>query len=98
MRAAARWRRRSLGAFDLVPYFVVFRAAGNVLPEVNAVHVLVRIVEVQALALVGTEKLRSGGGRPGGWGGAGAPFFPFFFPPLFHSYLSALFSRLSRPF
>ena len=48
-RPAARWRQaKSLRVLDLVPNFGVLRAARHVLPEINALHVFVGIVQVQS--------------------------------------------------
>jgi len=50
---AAGWQRRSsLSGFDLVPDFVVLRAARNVLPEIDPLHVGIGVIEVQAFDFV----------------------------------------------
>src|SRR5579864_1070634 len=47
-----------LRRFDLVPDFVVLGAAGNILPEIYSLLVLVYIVEMQVFLLLRRHELR----------------------------------------
>src|SRR5689334_4316016 len=54
----ADWQeKRSLRGLHLVPDFVVFSAARNVLPKIDSLHISIRIIEVQAFDFVRSKKL-----------------------------------------
>src|SRR5260221_7509657 len=56
-------KRGSLRGFDLVPDFVVFGAARNILPEIDALHIGVGIIEVQRFFFFWGKKSSGGGIR-----------------------------------
>src|SRR4029077_6708924 len=71
-RKAESWKRDwSLSGFHFVPDFDVPGAARNILPEVDALHVGVGIVEVQTFLFRPGHELGRGGIGGGVMGGGG---------------------------